>query len=181
MEFIEIDKGNGKNFSNAVKGGAMVLFFSDGCGHCTDMKPQWNALKGEMNKLQEELNEPNVVSVNVNAVDEIDSKWHKHTHSVPTIIVVTKDGKDYDFNDERTTDNFVKFLKTHFSKDNKRSKPGVDNKYFDENVFSGGKRSLRRKSLRRKSPRRKSPRRKSGRRKSLRRKTLRRKGTRKRV
>ena len=47
MEFIEILKGQGQQFNPAIKKGAMVLFFSDGCGHCNVMKPQWNALQNK--------------------------------------------------------------------------------------------------------------------------------------
>lgn len=111
MEFIEIEKGDGDKFGPSIVGGALILFFSNGCGHCTSMKPEWNNLKKKLNELQGDLDGVNIVSVNSDAAGELDSEWHDYARRVPTIIAVDKKGKKHDYNKERTTEDFVKFMK----------------------------------------------------------------------
>ena len=123
MEFTKISKENVADFNPAIKNGAMVLFFSNGCGHCTTMKPQWDALQEKLRDLERELHIeennvtkcPNIVSVDVEAAPELDSKWHRHTASIPTILAIRENGDNIEFNDERTTENFIKFMKKHLS------------------------------------------------------------------
>ena len=123
MEFTKISKGNVADFNPAIKNGAMVLFYSNGCGHCTTMKPQWDALQEKLRDLERELQVeennvtkcPNIVSVDVEAAPDLDSKWHRHTASIPTILAIRENGDNIEFNDERTTENFIKFMKKHLS------------------------------------------------------------------
>lgn len=111
MEFIEIKKGDGNKFGPSIVGGALILFFSNGCGHCTSMKPEWNNLKKKLNELQRDLRGVNIVSVNSDAAGELDSEWHDYARRVPTIIAVDKKGKKHDYNKERKTEEFVEFMK----------------------------------------------------------------------
>lgn len=140
MEFIEISKGKGEQFKPAIENGAMVLFYSDGCGHCTNMKPQWNALQEKINDLQKKFTMedytgeskcPNIVSVNVDAAPELDSQWHKHMESIPTIMAIKSNGGKVDFNDDRTTENFIQFMEKHLSVDkhNSHSKKKTSKKF----------------------------------------------------
>ena len=115
MEFIEIDENNCDDFEPSIKGGALILFFSNGCGHCTTMKPEWNGLKKKMNSLQHELDGVNIVSVNTDAAGKLDTKWHEHATSVPTIVAYKKDGKKVDYNKNRTTEDFIEFMREHLS------------------------------------------------------------------
>lgn len=105
MAFIKIGKGQGKQFNSAVKNGAIVLFYSNNCGHCTAMKPQWDALE------KVKLSGCNVVSVDAAAAGELDDKWKEHTNSVPTIIAINPSGDKVNFTGDRTTEGFVKFMK----------------------------------------------------------------------
>jgi len=164
MEFIEIEKGGGDKFAPSILGGALILFFSNGCGHCTSMKPEWSNLKKKLNELQGELKGVNIVSVNSDAAGELDNEWHKYAGRVPTIIAIDKSGKKHDYNKKRKTEDFVEFMKEVLS----------------NNQQSGGKKKReRKKSNRKKSNRKKSYRKKSNRKKSYRKKSYRKKSNRK--
>ena len=167
MEFIEIKKGNGSKFAPSILGGAFVLFFSDSCGHCTAMKPEWDKLKPKMNELQSELNGVNIVSVNSDAAGELDSEWHKYAGRVPTIIAIDKSGKKHDYNKNRTTEDFVDFMKEILS--NSQQKGGKKKRKIRKKSKRNSKKSYKRsKSKRSKSKRSKSKRSKSKRSKSKR-------------
>ena len=144
MEFIEIKKGNGSKFAPSILGGAFILFFSDSCGHCTSMKPEWDKLKPKLNELQRELNGVNIISVNSDAAGELDSEWHNYASRVPTIIAVDKSGKKHDYNKKRTTKDFVDFMREVLS--NSQQKGGKKKRKIHKKSKSNSKKSKSKRS-----------------------------------
>lgn len=115
-----IDIGTGANemtkdmlmsaIKDAVKPGALILFYSDSCGHCNNMKPEWESLKKFAKQQKKKCN---IVSVNADRRDKLDDSWRKLVTGVPTIVGINE-GQDathaIPFSDERTLDNFKKFI-----------------------------------------------------------------------
>ena len=115
MDFIEIKEGNCNQFEPSIKGGALILFFSNGCHHCDEMKPEWNKLKQEIPRLNDILSGTNIVSVDANHANKLDEKWHRYASSVPTVISVDSYGNISDYNGQRQTEPLVEFMKEKLS------------------------------------------------------------------
>ena len=119
MKFIDLNDNEGHLFNQHITGGALVLFFSPQCGHCTDMKPQWNALKQQIPLLEPEMEDANIVSVNAGALKNMDNKWAGMADGVPTIFIVKPGGIPGPvFDEERKTQEFINFMKKHLHKKN---------------------------------------------------------------
>jgi len=144
MRFISILE-NGNRFDKLVKDKpAFVKFFHPMCHYCTEMAPEWNALKEILSNKNDNVN---IIEVHSDAISDIKSDCVKNIPGYPTIMEVKKNGKaGREFKGERTKDNLKKFfLKT-----------------FEKELIGGN----RRKTNRRKTNRRKTNRRKTNRRKT---------------
>ena len=173
MDFINIKEDNCKSFEPAIKGGALVLFFSNRCEHCNGMKPKWDKLKERIPELSKTLSGINIVSVDTDRANKLDEKWHKYASSVPTIIAVDSLGNVSDFDRERETDKLENFLKETLSK--KKLEGGTRKRTSNKKRKGKSKIHHKRKSHKRKSHKRKSHKRKSHKRKSHKRKSHKRK------
>eukprot|EP00919_Chromeraceae_sp_WS-2016_P061981 GHVR01146825.1.p1 GENE.GHVR01146825.1~~GHVR01146825.1.p1 ORF type:complete len:160 (+),score=47.47 GHVR01146825.1:26-505(+) len=114
MKIKVMDKESAEQLSNLLKKGDwVVLYYSEYCKHCTDMKPEWNKF---------ELNVPD--NVNVAKVENEglnDLKFNPKIQGFPTIKMY-KNAKEVDeFNGERKEKNFNDFLKknVNLEKNNK--------------------------------------------------------------
>ena len=114
MKIKVMDKESAEQLSNLLKKGDwMVLYYSEYCKHCTDMKPEWNKF---------ELNVPD--NVNIAKVENEgmhDLKFNPKVEGFPTIKMY-KNAKEVDeFNGERKAKKFDEFLKKNIDKDNKKN------------------------------------------------------------
>lgn len=99
--------------NSAVRPGALILFYSDSCGHCNDMKPEWENLKKFSKKNNGKCN---IVSINADMRDKLHDSWRRLVKGVPTIIGLREDSdvsQAIPFGDERNVDNFKKFIITN--------------------------------------------------------------------
>lgn len=91
-----------EGFSNAV---TVTYFFLPNCPHCKDFRPEWDKYVTQAKK----------EGVQTREVDGSDPKnattvSQKGIKGYPTVLV-TKDGKDVEFDKERTSDALAQFVK----------------------------------------------------------------------
>lgn len=97
---------------------SMVLYYSEGCYFCEDMKDEWEAFEKEAI-----TKNYNVILARVNK-DYLDNVTvHKDVMGYPTIVHLVDGKKQIDYQDKRLKENFMKFLKDI----NKHSKKKVSN------------------------------------------------------
>lgn len=85
---------------------SMVLYYSEGCYFCEDMKDEWEAFEKEAI-----TKNYNVILARVNK-DYLDNVTvHKDIMGYPTIVHLVDGIKHIDYQDKRLKDNFMKFLK----------------------------------------------------------------------
>lgn len=94
----------------------LTLFYSPGCPHCTDFLPIWEGDVSDPKSLKASLNKQNVQinlrKINVNDPANAEIANQKKITGVPTIIL-TKDGKDIEFTNDRTPNNIALFVKSN--------------------------------------------------------------------
>jgi thiol-disulfide isomerase/thioredoxin len=125
----KVQKIEPSHYSDAVKNmrkfTGVILVFHPSCGHCIQLKPNWEQMKKETS--------PRVhfMEINGEGMSEHetirDSIAGKNTEGFPTIMGI-KNGKVHSkFNEERTVSNMVKFSnkftsKGSFKKSEKKSR-----------------------------------------------------------
>jgi thiol-disulfide isomerase/thioredoxin len=78
----------------------MIWFYKPGCGFCDRMSQNWDEFK---------LSKPSHVTVRkVNTLKEQQMAQDFRVNGVPHIVKIVN-GKIYVFNDDRTTENFLRF------------------------------------------------------------------------
>lgn len=130
-------------------GHGVVLFFMNGCGHCVDMKDEWDAAVDECRNTGIGNDDDDFILGAVESGNTDMFQKHGITHNVsgyPTILYITSDGIERGdtnhekFQDDRNTKKFVEWIKNK-----KNSKAGNSGKAGKQS--GGGKRrSYRRKS-----------------------------------
>ena len=127
----------------------VVLFFMNGCGHCVDMKDEWDAAVDECRNTGIGNDNDDFILGAVESGNTDMFQKHGITHNVsgyPTILYITSEGIERGdtnhekFQDDRNTKKFVEWIKNK-----KNSKAGNSGKAGKQS--GGGKRrSYRRKS-----------------------------------
>ena len=90
----------------------MVLFYADYCGHCKDMKPEWNKFVSSIQKKYTSKHPPMLIaSINNEAMPFIEG--HKEIKGFPSIFSLKPNGeKHQEFNGSRTANDFEEFFET---------------------------------------------------------------------
>ena len=90
---------------------AMVLFYMDGCGHCEMMKPEWKAFEDEYTeKTHNNHRDVLIAKINQKYINMIEG--HSAVNGFPTIVHLDNGKKVSEFREERTLENFKKFMRT---------------------------------------------------------------------
>ncbi len=79
----------------------VILFKADWCGHCKSFKPIWDAVTKQYDNLEFAV---------YDADNNKDILKKYHIEGFPTVMV-EKEGKTFEYNDERSPDAFNHFLK----------------------------------------------------------------------
>jgi thiol-disulfide isomerase/thioredoxin len=116
MKIKVMDKDSAEQLSSLLKKGDwVVLYYSEHCGHCKDMKPEWDRF---------ELDVPdkvNVAKVENQGMDDL--KFNPRVMGYPTIKMY-KNAKEVDeFVGERKAEKFKEFVKKNSNDDS-----GIENK-----------------------------------------------------
>ena len=119
MHLIVDNQNEVNNFNNKTKKGVwLVWFYADWCGHCVNMKPEWEKLESQCKK----NNKLNIARVNSNNVQQINSTMNQNIVGYPTIRLFNNAKPKKDYDGERSAKEFMKFLKKHLNKKSKSLK-----------------------------------------------------------
>lgn len=111
------DEASAMSLAKEMKNGTwVVLYYAEWCGHCSQMKPEWNKFKSSCNK------NVNIGEVEHSSMDLL----HKRPEikGYPTIRMYNNNTEVGEFEQERTEDKMLDFVNSHLSiKDNNLDEP----------------------------------------------------------
>ena len=130
---------------NQKKSCGTVLVYSDHCPHCTTMKPDWEQMKKKMH------NKPaNIYEINSEDLPHIHHPIKNVVDGFPMILNVN-DRNIVPFEQERTLDNFIKFVESNIINLKPLPKQGPAKKGKSKQKMRGKTGIKKRKSLRKKT------------------------------
>jgi thiol-disulfide isomerase/thioredoxin len=110
MHVYDLRNEDGKKLSGLVKERpSLVRFHWDQCGHCIQMKPEWEKVKSELGK----SDIFNVIDVEMSAVPHVATELKKNVDGYPTIKAFHNKGKDqFLYEGPRTSEEIVSWFKS---------------------------------------------------------------------
>ena len=115
---MEVNSNNLNKFNEAVqRGGAVVKFYADWCGHCQDLNPKWNIMTSHMKNAQ---GSGLIASVPENMISSVNCD--KDILGFPTIRYMVGGKKKKDYNGRREVEDLEKFVKSSLGKGSKKKK-----------------------------------------------------------
>ena len=118
MKIMEVNTNNLNKFNEAVqKGGAVVKFYADWCGHCQDLNPKWDVMTSHLK------NSPGtglIASVPEDMISKVNCD--NDILGFPTIRYMVGGKKRKDYNGNREVKDLEKFVKSTLGKGGKKKK-----------------------------------------------------------
>jgi len=118
MKVMEVNSNNLNKFNELVqKGGAVVKFYADWCGHCQDLKPKWNIMTSHLK------NTPGsglIASVPENMISSVNCD--NEVPGFPIIRYMEGGKKLKDYSGKREVKDLEKFVKSALGKGSKKKK-----------------------------------------------------------
>ena len=102
---------NNKHMNNNLNGYYMYKLYSDYCIHCKNMEAEWNKFINNNS-----FNNLNIIEIEHNNLSKINKKFN--VPGYPSIVLFNNDKLLENFNDERLSKNFDKFLTKNMNKEN---------------------------------------------------------------
>lgn len=147
MKVIEVNENNLNNFNEMVqKGGAVVKFWADWCGHCKELNPKWNIMTSHLK------NEPGsgiIASVPERMISQVDCD--SDILGYPTIRYMVGGKKRKDYNGKREVEDLEKFVKSTLGKGGKSKKNKSKRRRKNKTKRRKRKRSRKNKTKKRKN------------------------------
>lgn len=147
MGVVKIEPDNYKQGMKRMKGvTCAVLVFHPQCGHCIQMRPNWEAMKPMVH--------PNVKIVEINGAamhsspEFSNSAVGRGTEGFPSLMLMHKGRIVSRFNDERTPEKMAAFVNQAVSNSNSNSKAksNANSKSRSRSRSKGKTKKLRRKN-----------------------------------
>ena len=132
LQFIEVndESNNFEKFNAAAKQahdhpdthGMLVKIYADWCGHCQNMKSDWQRLIHELKKNYQckkpgcVLTIANIRAVNLEPSDPVIQKLKyipKDVQGVPLIMYISKGARSLEYSDERVFSKMLKWVVSH--------------------------------------------------------------------
>jgi thiol-disulfide isomerase/thioredoxin len=83
----------------------VILYYSDMCGHCIQLKPTWDKLCNSTKNKKDII----IVNVEANNIEHLPAKYKKNIEGYPTIIKYSH-GKKSEYNGNRELADMKKFI-----------------------------------------------------------------------
>jgi len=106
---IKVIDGNGvKNFNDSIKNDSwLVWYYADWCGHCKAMENEWENLESKCDKNKR----LNIAKVNDQYISQLEK--NPNVRGFPTIKLYSNGNEVKDYDGERNSNSFLKFLKSN--------------------------------------------------------------------
>lgn len=98
-----------EKFEPRPSGVVATLYYADWCGHCQKFKPVWQFLESKMSNDQVQLNKVDCT----NKSGSIRTPGGKEIQGFPTIVLRTKDGKEYEYEGSRDSKAVHDWIKSY--------------------------------------------------------------------
>lgn len=155
LDIMDVNDANINSFNNKVKTmPSVVCFHADWCGHCQQLKPEWDTMVKNLNKNNLE---GLIARIEEKKLDKADCD--KDIKGYPTIRVFKNGTKSKDYSGKREAKDLEEFIKNTLSKTPKT------------NEQSGGKKKRKRKKKRKSRKTKKTKRKRKRRKKNKKNKT----------
>ena len=94
------------SFLNDIKNKTVcVLFYNSNCGHCKELKPEWDKAESKLNYKMVAVD----LTETTDAINEIQKKYN--ITSYPTIVILKNGSVTNTYNGERTESALMDFVK----------------------------------------------------------------------
>lgn len=124
MKFMEVNEGNLSEFNQSVmKGGAVVKYWADWCGHCKDLNPKWDIMT---NHLKSAPGSGLVASVPEAMMSKVNCD--SDVMGYPTIRYLVGGRKRKDYSGPREVKNLEQFVKSTLGSGGRTKKKKSKNK-----------------------------------------------------
>jgi thiol-disulfide isomerase/thioredoxin len=106
--FYYLNLHNKKEVNDAIiaADNVVILYYSDMCGHCIQLKPTWDKLCNSIKNKKDII----IVNVEANNITHLRAKYKKNIEGYPTIIKYSR-GKKSEYEGNRELADMKKFIK----------------------------------------------------------------------
>ena len=105
LYYLNLHNKKEVNDSILARDNFVILYYSDMCGHCNQLKPTWNKLCNSI----KDKKDITVVNVEANNFEHLPEKYKKNIEGYPTIIKYSC-GKKIEYNGNRELADMKKFI-----------------------------------------------------------------------
>lgn len=105
LYYLNFDNKNEVNDSIISGNNVVILYYSDMCGYCIQLKPTWDKLCNSIKNKKDII----VVNVEANNFEHLPAKYKKNIDGYPTIIKYSK-GKKSQYEGNREYADMKKFI-----------------------------------------------------------------------
>tara|TARA_B110000263_G_scaffold187987_1_gene165646 strand:- start:111 stop:551 length:441 start_codon:yes stop_codon:yes gene_type:complete len=123
------------------KKSCFAMFHMEGCGHCVLLRPEWEKMKNKVKSFVV------LVEIDSNYSGEITNLTGGEVRGFPTLMVIKKGRRKFEYNGERKEEEMLKFVRKTFKKVGGRRKRRSRKK--NRRTRRRRRRSRRRKTRRR--------------------------------
>ena len=112
LYYLNLHNKKEVNDSILARDNFVILYYSDMCGHCIQLKPIWNKLCNSIKNNNSVI----IVNVEYNNIKYLRAKYKKNIMGFPTIIKYSRGKKHSEYSGRRELKDMKKFIKMNKQK-----------------------------------------------------------------
>lgn len=107
--FYRLDINNKHEVNDIIIKGdnVVLLYYSDMCGYCIQLKPIWNKLCNSIKNKKDIV----IINIEANEIEHLRAKYRKNIEGYPTIIKYSKRKNKIEYKGSRELADMKKFIK----------------------------------------------------------------------